>query len=444
MVEFVTKMCSICSPLKRCLHSSSLKPVLSVWVLKWCHHGSILKPVLSVWVLKWCHHAPASNLSCLFECWNDVTMLQPETCPVCLSVEMMSPWLQPETCPVCLSVEMMSPCSSVKLVMPVWVLKWCHHAPASNLSCLSVEMMSPCSSLKPVLSVWVLKWCHHAPAWNLPCLSVEMMSPCSSLKPALSVWVLKWCHLAPAWNLSCMFECWNDVTMLRPETCPVCFSWTSGRQQALIVHEAWRLATRTLSWRMWRRPTPRSTGWSGFTAWRIWAIARSWEKSTNRWRGWNGNPRGRSVRLEVECNGLKGDTEQRASLHGNWKHFCLQAWFAGRLWLVEEVPACWDKACFVRASSFKALQEHDHNEWGIDRSEGRALGWKLGHSTDTGLIPQCHEGSSPRVGCHVRSLAAFPQPLCACINICAHVKNPKHWLAATYPCLDAWKYCTHW
>ena len=42
------------------------------------------------------------------------------------------------------------------------------------------------------------------------------------------------------------------------------------------------------------------------------------------------------------------------------------------------------------------------------------------------------------------SLMVSEQPLCAitCINICAHVKNHKHW--QPYHCLDAWKYCTHW
>ena len=212
MVEFVTKMCSmvthlftiemmsphlqheacpVCLSVEMMSPCSSMKPVLSVWVLKWCHHTSSMKPVLSVWVLKWCHHAPTSNLSCvfecwndvttppawslscLFECWNDVTMLQHQTCPVCLSVEMMSPHLQHEACPVCLSVEMMSPCSNIKPVLCVWVLKWCHHAAVCE-TCpvsLSVEMMSP--QLQP----------ETCPV----CLSVEMMSPCCSLKPVLSV-----------------------------------------------------------------------------------------------------------------------------------------------------------------------------------------------------------------------------------------------------------------
>ena len=324
------------------------------------------------------------------------------------TIEMMSPRLQHEACPVCLSVEMMSPRLQHE-ACPV---------------CLSVEMMSPCSNIKPVLCVWVLKCCR---VWNLSC-QFECWNDVTT---------------ASAWNLSCVFECWNDVTMLQSETCPVCFSWTSGHQQALIVHEAWRLATRTLTWRMWRRRTPQSTGWSGFTAWRIWAIARSWEKSTNRWRGWNGNPRGRSVRLEVECNGLKGDTEQRASVHGNRKDFHLRVWFAGCLLRVGEMLACWNKACLVRASSFKALQEHNCNKWGIDSSGGRALGWKLRHSTDAGVIPQCRKGFSPRVSFHIRPFAAFPQPSCTCINICARVKNPKHWLAATYHCLDAWKNTVH-
>lgn len=79
-------------------------------------------------------------------------------------------------------------------------------------------------------------------------------------------------------------------------------------------------------------------------------------------------------------------------------------------YVLGEMPACWNKACLVRASSFKALQEHNCNKGGIDSSGGRALGGKLRHSTDTGLIPQCRKGFSPRVSFHVRSFAAFPQP----------------------------------
>lgn len=33
-----------------------------------------------------------------------------------------------------------------------------------------------------------------------------------------------------------------------------------------------KLGTKTLSWMCWRRPTPRSTGWSGYTRW----VGRSW------------------------------------------------------------------------------------------------------------------------------------------------------------------------
>ena len=41
------------------------------------------------------------------------------------------------------------------------------------------------------------------------------------------------------------------------------------------------------------------------------------------------------------------------------------------------------------------------------------------------------------------SLTVFTQPPCAiaCINICAHIKNPIHWQPYHY--LDTWKYCTH-
>ena len=42
------------------------------------------------------------------------------------------------------------------------------------------------------------------------------------------------------------------------------------------------------------------------------------------------------------------------------------------------------------------------------------------------------------------SLMVSVQPPCAiaCINICAHVKNPTHW--QPYHCLNTGKYCTHW
>ena len=42
------------------------------------------------------------------------------------------------------------------------------------------------------------------------------------------------------------------------------------------------------------------------------------------------------------------------------------------------------------------------------------------------------------------SLTVSVQPLCAttCINICAHLKNPKRWRLCH--CLDTRKYCTHW
>ena len=43
-------------------------------------------------------------------------------------------------------------------------------------------------------------------------------------------------------------------------------------------------------------------------------------------------------------------------------------------YVLGEMPACWNKACLVRASSFKALQEHSCNKGGIDSSGGRALG----------------------------------------------------------------------
>ena len=48
-------------------------------------------------------------------------------------------------------------------------------------------------------------------------------------------------------------------------------------------------------------------------------------------------------------------------------------------------------------------------------------------------------GSASSADC----LAVSVRPPCAiaCINICGHVKNPKHW--QPYHCLDTGKYCTH-
>ena len=51
---------------------------------------------------------------------------------------------------------------------------------------------------------------------------------------------------------------------------------------------------------------------------------------------------------------------------------------------------------------------------------------------------------SPRVSVQCRHFCCLYSPLCAvaCIDICVHVKNPKHW--QPYHFLDTWRYCTHW
>ena len=48
------------------------------------------------------------------------------------------------------------------------------------------------------------------------------------------------------------------------------------------------------------------------------------------------------------------------------------------------------------------------------------------HATDIGSIPRCGKGFSPRVNFQCSLFYVCPYPLCAvaCINICAHVKDP--------------------
>ena len=91
-----------------------------------------------------------------------------------------------------------------------------------------------------------------------------------------------------------------------------------------------------------------------------------------------------------------------------------------------------------------------HNCWlfpkvGGDSSIGGVSDWKARCNTDMGLSPLDQwRIFHPESTSSADSLTTSIQPLCAtaCINIRAHVKNPKHW--QPYHCLDTWKYYTHW
>ena len=58
-------------------------------------------------------------------------------------------------------------------------------------------------------------------------------------------------------------------------------------------------------------------------------------------------------------------------------------------------------------------------------------------------VPGVSGDCSPRVSLQCRLSDGVPTAPVAtvCINICAHVKNPKHW--QPYHCLDTQKYCTY-
>ena len=53
-----------------------------------------------------------------------------------------------------------------------------------------------------------------------------------------------------------------------------------------------------------------------------------------------------------------------------------------------------------------------------------------------------HTHTPPMLKC----ASQYRHPPCAiaCIKICMHIKNPKHWQPCLYHCLDPQKYCTHW
>ena len=82
---------------------------------------------------------------------------------------------------------------------------------------------------------------------------------------------------------------------------------------------------------------------------------------------------------------------------------------------------------------------------GRDGSVGRASDTKARHNTDVGSSPWCSEGFPPQSQLPVQTLLRCLYRPCVqmrCINICAHIQNPKQ----PYPCycLDTRKYCTPW
>ena len=75
--------------------------------------------------------------------------------------------------------------------------------------------------------------------------------------------------------------------------------------------------------------------------------------------------------------------------------------------------------------------------WGRGSSVGRASDWKARRNTDAGSSPRCGKGFFSQSQLPVKTLLRCPySPPCAvaCTNICAHVKNLKHW--QSYHCLD--------
>ena len=83
-------------------------------------------------------------------------------------------------------------------------------------------------------------------------------------------------------------------------------------------------------------------------------------------------------------------------------------------------------------------------QWGGDSSVGRASHWKARHNTDSASsLRRSKEFFLPASTSSADSLTVSIQPPCAiaCINICEHTKNPKHW--QPYHCLDTILH-THW
>ena len=75
-----------------------------------------------------------------------------------------------------------------------------------------------------------------------------------------------------------------------------------------------------------------------------------------------------------------------------------------------------------------------------DSPVGRASSWKARHNTDEGLSSQdSKEFFSQSTSSADSYLTVSVQPVCeiACISICVHIKNPKHW--QPHHCLDTQK-----
>jgi len=106
--------------------------------------------------------------------------------------------------------------------------------------------------------------------------------------------------------------------------------------------------------------------------------------------------------------------------------------------LASKVPFSWWCSCF-QSSIFTIVfllvmlhQGHSHDGTLASKGVGqehpvvRVSDWKARQSTDVGSSPWCSKGFFSKSQLPVKTLI---QCLCAltCINIWAHVKNPKHW-----------------
>ena len=77
--------------------------------------------------------------------------------------------------------------------------------------------------------------------------------------------------------------------------------------------------------------------------------------------------------------------------------------------------------------------------WGCS-SVGRTSDW---HATEAGSVPWCGRGFFSQSQLLVQTVTVSVQPKCAvaCVNVCAHVKDPKH--LQPYLRLVTQKYRTH-
>ena len=112
----------------------------------------------------------------------------------------------------------------------------------------------------------------------------------------------------------------------------------------------------------------------------------------------------------------------------------------------------WSQCACIKCTT----QDHDlsvhvssvHKDHIRLRSGNSAVGWasnrKARGSTNVGSSPLCGKRFFSQSHLPVETLTVSVQPpiAIACINIWAHVTNPKQW--QPYHCLDTGKYHTHW